>query len=267
MKFRFILSVLFLTIFASVTFAQTTRPPVVLMGNNMLKDFLQTHLVYPEKSLINNIEGTVEIKFNADINGVVTYREIISSVDPEINKEALRLFNLIIWQPALKYGIPVSGQDIFSINFKIKKYNKAVKRRGYQEIITDYSTDTSNIIFNKKVLDSVPKSILPEGCNNLYDYVYKQMKYPQQAAELEIEGKVEIYFIIETNGLASNFVVSQSVGGGCTGEALRIVKDIKWKPGFKNGLAVRSKKTMFIEFRLSNIKSGKHVPNQSNSGL
>lgn len=267
MKLGFILTVFISIIFLSKSFTQTTRPPTPLMGNNMLKEFFLYHLIYPEKSLENNIEGLVEIAFSVDINGIVTTKKIVSSVTEEVDKEALRLFNMIIWQPALKYGIKVSGADVFSINFKIKKYNKAVRRRGYKKILTNFSIDTSYKIYNLKVLDSIPKPLLSNGYNYLYSYVYNQIKYPQQAAELEIEGKVEICFIIETNGLSSNFIVKQSVGGGCTGEALRIVKSIKWRPGFKNKLAVRTKKVMFIEFRLSNIKSGKHVPNQSNSGL
>ena len=237
------------------------------MGTKMLKDFFMYHLIYPESSFNNNDEGIVEIAFSTNTNGDVLSSEIISSVSPDIDREALRLFNLIIWQPALKYGIKVKGEDVLNINFNKKKYKKVVKRRAYADIITSYIKDTSYAIYNEKVLDSIAKPILPDGCSILYDYVYKQMKYPQQAVELEIQGKVEICFIIETNGLPSNFVVNKSVGGGCTREALRIVKNLKWQPGFKNKLAVRSRKTMFIEFRLTSVKSGTHVPNQSNSGL
>lgn len=266
-KLRFILTFFISIIFLSKSFTQTTRPPTPLMGNNMLKEFFLYHLNYPEESLENSIEGKVEIAFSVDINGNVTSKEIVLSVTKELDREALRLFKMIIWQPALKYGIQVSGTDIFDVNFKIKKYNKAVKRREYTKIATNYSVDSSYKIYNLRVLDSIPKPLLSNGYNNLYNYVYDQIKYPQRATELEIEGKVEICFIIEANGLGSNFIVKQSVGGGCTSEALRIIKDIKWRPGFKDKLAVRTKKIMFIEFRLSNINSGKHIPNQSNSGL
>jgi len=266
-KFRLILLVFVLSLILAKSYAQTTRPPIPLMGTKMLKDFFLYHLIYPESSLNNNEEGIVEIAFSTDINGNVLYSEIISSVSPEIDKEALRLFNLIIWQPALKYGIKVEGEDVLNVNFNKRKYKKVIKRRDYADIIRNYTVDTSYAIYNEKVLDSIAKPILPDGCSILYDYVYKQMKYPPQAVKLEIQGKVEICFIIETNGLPSNFVINQSIGGGCTGEALRIVRDLKWQAGFKDKLAVRSRKIMFIEFRLSSVKSGKHIPNQSNSGL
>ncbi len=265
--YRLTITIFIIVLVLSKALAQTTRPPTPFMDNKMIREFLQTHLVYPEKSFQNKVQGSVEIAFTSDENGKVTTQKIISSVNTEIDTEALRLFGLIIWQPALKYGRPMSGDGIFSINFNIKKYSKTIKRRGYNKIELNYLIETSNRIYARKEVDSIAKPILPEGCQNLYTYVYKQMKYPQQAAELEVEGKVELTFIIETNGFPSNFIVNQTVGGGCTGEALRIVKNIRWQPAFEDGLAVRSKMTMFIEFRISEIRSGKHVPNQTNSGF
>jgi TonB family protein len=237
------------------------------MDNKMMKEFLQTHLVYPKTDLMTKKQGKVEISFTTNEEGKVISYEIISSVSTEIDKEAIRLFKLILWQPALNSGIAVEGSDIFCINFNPKKYNKAVKRRSYSEISFNYSTDTSNNIYAENKTDSIAKPKLPDNCNNLTTYIYKQMKYPPQAAELEIEGKVQLSFIVETNGLPSNITIGQTVGGGCTGEAVRIIQGIKWQPAFKNGLAVRSRKTMFIEFRLSDIGNGKQIPNQTNSGL
>lgn len=247
--------------------SQINEESMPMMGNKMLKEFILTHQVYPEKALLNKTEGVVEIKFATDLDGKVTKKEIISSVSPEIDSEALRLFDLIIWQPAVKYGLKTDGVNTTSIEFKVKKYKKAVKRRGYSEIHFDSPIDSSLNIYNLKQLDSVPQAILPNGNNSLYNFVYSQLKYPEQAVKLEIEGKVEICFIIETNGLPSNFTVKKSVGGGCTAEALRLIKDIKWKPGIKNDQLVRSKRVIFIEFQLSNIQNGKNVTNQSNSGL
>jgi len=233
----------------------------------MLKEFFQMHLVYPKADLIAKKQGKVEIAFSASDKGKVISYKIISSVSTEIDKEAIRLFKLILWKPALNSGIAVAGSDIFSVNFNPKKYNKTVKRRAYSEIILNYLTDTSYNIYAEKKVDSTAKPKLPNNCNNLTTYIYKQMKYPSQAVELGIEGRVQISFIVETNGLPSNFIVKQTVGGGCTEEAVRIIQEIKWYPAFKNSMAVRSKKLMFIEFRLSAIGSDNYVPKQTNSGI
>jgi protein TonB len=254
-------------LFVLSSFSQINQDPMPKMGNKMLKEFLLVHQIYPEKAIKNDNEGIVEIKFTTDAKGKVLEKEIISPVSPELDKEALRLFNLIIWEPSLKYGIKSPGNNTLDINFKIKKYKKFVKQRGFKQITVDYPIDSSLIIYNQKKLDSVAKPNLPNGKNSLYNYVYSLMEYPAPAVKLEIEGKVEICFIIETNGLPSNFIVKKSLGGGCTAEALRLIKDIKWKPGYKNGMAVRSQRTIFIEFKLSNIQSGKNVTNQNNSGF
>ena len=265
-KHQLTITVLIITFIFSKSLAQTSRSPIPQMDNKMLKEFIQMHLVYPEKDLNTKTQGILEITFATDDKGKLTSQEIISSISEEIDAEGIRLFKLIIWQPALKYGIPIAGTDVFKINFSIKKYKKAVKRRRYNTIELNYPIDTSNLIYNENNIDIQSKPKLPEGCTNLYTYVYKQMNYPQQAAELEIEGKVELCFIIETNGLPSNLIVNKTVGGGCTNEAIRIINELKWQAGFKNDIAVRSKKTMFIDFKLSN-KSGKHIPNQTNSGF
>lgn len=267
MKPKLILTFFIVVIISSKILAQTTMLPTPLMGNKMLKEFLKMHLVYPDSDLNNKKQGTVKIAFTTNVNGDVVSRLFISSVSNNIDAEALRLFRLIIWQTAFEYGIPVTGTNVFTVNFNIKKYAKTIKRRSYGIIETDYPTDTSYLIYKESQLDTLSKPKLPKGCNNLHAHVYKQMKYPQQAAELEIDGKVEISFIIEVNGLPSNFNVIKAVGGGCTNEAMRIINELRWQPGFKNGFAVRSKKTMFIEFKLSSILSGTHIPSQTNSGF
>ena len=66
----------------------------------MLKEFINLHLIYPEKSIINNEEGDVEILFSTDVNGTVTEKKIVKSVSKEVDEEAIRLFDLILWNPA-----------------------------------------------------------------------------------------------------------------------------------------------------------------------
>ena len=75
------------------------------------------------------------------------------------------------------------------------------------------------------------------------------MKYPDQAKEFEISGTVKLSFIIETNGKASNIVIENSVGGGCDNEAVRLMQNLLWIPGVKDGKLVRVKTTQDITFQ------------------
>ena len=248
-------------------FAQSSRNPIPKMNKKMYKHFLETNCVYPENSLKAGEEGTVEINFYTDKSGNVISKRIIKSVNNELDKEALRLFNLIEWEPVLDYGIPIEGNASFELTFKVKKYNKILKRRTNFPKKLDLAYDTSYHIYGIKQIDTIAEPILPSGINNLYKYIYSEMHYPKQAVELGIEGKVIINFVIETSGLPSNIIVEQTVGGGCTEEALRIVSDIKWVAAIKNGKVVRSRKQLFIEFRLALDGNGNYIPNQTNSGF
>lgn len=267
MKTRLTFLFLFIYFLTGICFAQVSSYPVPKMNRKIYKQFIELHLTYPEASKKAGIEGLVKIGFTTDTEGKVKTKTVIQHVSDDIDKEALRIFNLIEWNPAFDYGIPKAGSGIFELLFKIKKYDKLVKRRGYTTLESQYKCDTSYNIYKAKQLDTIAIPVLNNEEINLYKYIYQQMQYPKQAVELGIEGKVIINFIIETNGLPSNIVVEQNVGGGCTEEALRLVSELRWLPAVKNNLAVRSRKTLFIEFRLQTDGNGNYIPNQTNSGF
>lgn len=267
MKTKFILSIFIIIYLTESCFTQTSSGPTPNMNRKMYKQFIDLHLTYPAASIKAATEGEVEISFTTDTKGNVKSKEIIKHVSKELDREAMRIFNLIEWNPALDYGIPKEGKGVFELSFKIRKYNKLVKRRAYDNIPSIYPMDTSFKIYSSKQLDTIAIPMLKGEEINLFKYIYQQMQYPKQAVELGIEGKVIINFIIETNGLPSNITVEQNVGGGCTEEALRIVSELKWIPAVKYNYAVRSRKQLFIEFRLGVDDKGNYIPNQTNSGF
>ena len=64
-------------------------------------------------------------------------------------------------------------------------------------------------------------------------------------------GKVNVTFIVNTDGSISDVRIIRDIGGGCGDEAIRVVKNMpKWKPGVQNGKPVRVKYTMPIIFDL-----------------
>ena len=63
--------------------------------------------------------------------------------------------------------------------------------------------------------------------------IRNNIEYPQEAIELNLYGTVLVEFFIDKYGVAIDHRVTQSVGGGCDEEALRVVKLIpdEWIPG------------------------------------
>lgn len=102
-----------------------------------------------------------------------------------------------------------------------------------------------------QIVDQMPE--FPGGIEALMDFVGKNVKYPEQAKEKEISGRVFIGFVIEKDGSVSNVKVLRGIGGGCDEEAVRVIKAMpKWTPGKLKGQPVRVSYQIPINFKLDN---------------
>ncbi len=91
----------------------------------------------------------------------------------------------------------------------------------------------------------------PGGYPALVAFLNKYMKYPMEAREAGIEGRVLIKFVVDADGSIALATVVRGLGGGCDKEALRVVNAMpKWKPGKQNGHAVKVYFTLPIHFTL-----------------
>ncbi len=91
----------------------------------------------------------------------------------------------------------------------------------------------------------------PGGEAKMYEYLGKNIKYPQIARESGIQGRVFVNYVVEPDGSVSNVKVLRGIGGGCDEEAMRVVKAMpKWKPGKQRGKAVRVSYTLPVVFKL-----------------
>jgi len=266
-KFVFV-SVFFLHALLLDATAQSYQPPEPKMSKNVLKNFLMLHMNYPTESLKNKEEGNVKIDFNLDKNGSVTNAVIKAGVSEKIDSAALSLFSLILWEPALEYGLPVNSKSEFKIKYNVSKYNSFCRKRGYGQIINPFEpVDLSGEIHTILQLDKAPEPILSDNYKSITEFIAESMVYPEAASKLSLSGIVKLRFVIETNGLPSNIMILDPVGGGCTEEAIRIVEELKWIPGIKSGEAVRTCYEISIKFDPANELKNKHIPNQSNSGI
>ena len=72
----------------------------------------------------------------------------------------------------------------------------------------------------------------PGGENAMYAYLNDRIRYPQQARDYEVEGKVYVQFVVDQEGKVIEPKVVKGLGYGCDEEALRIVRLMpKWMPG------------------------------------
>lgn len=82
--------------------------------------------------------------------------------------------------------------------------------------------------------------------------IYKKITYPEKARLAGIEGTVIVRFIVNKKGEVTNAEVIRGIGGGCDEEALRVVKQITFKPARQRERLVKVKMSIPIKFQLNN---------------
>ncbi|MCR5130790.1 MAG: M56 family metallopeptidase [Prevotella sp.] len=99
------------------------------------------------------------------------------------------------------------------------------------------------------VVEKMPE--FPGGMSELMNYLMKNVKYPKEAIDKGIEGRVIIQFVVAKDGSVINPRVVKSVSPELDAEALRVVKSMpNWKPGMQNDKPVNVKYTIPVSFRL-----------------
>ncbi len=83
------------------------------------------------------------------------------------------------------------------------------------------------------------------------NWVTAQLKYPKEAFEKGIQGRVIVSFIVEKDGTLSTIEADKSPDASLSAEAIRVVRTSpKWTPGTQRGQVVRVKFTLPIDFSL-----------------
>ncbi|MBP1646141.1 MAG: TonB family protein [Bacteroidetes bacterium] len=92
----------------------------------------------------------------------------------------------------------------------------------------------------------------PGGIDALGQFLASNIKYPQEAKEKKITGKIFLTFVIEKDGSINDIKILRDIGYGCGEEAKRVVKLMpKWKPANQKGKNLRQQFLLPVNFNLS----------------
>jgi protein TonB len=106
---------------AAEPFVVVEEMPMFPGGETELLKFIQEHTQYPEVAKENNIQGKVIVRFCVTSKGGVDKVEILKSVDPELDKEAIRVVKTLpAFKPGKQGGKPVPVWFMVPINFTLK---------------------------------------------------------------------------------------------------------------------------------------------------
>ncbi|WP_321515634.1 TonB family protein [Marinifilum fragile] len=95
-------------------------------GHLEIQKFLARNTVYPKEAQEKGEQGSVFVSFLIDKEGKVSDTKIVRGVAPSLDKEAIRVVNLMPqWEPGKKDGKPVNVLYTVPINFKLGNSNDA----------------------------------------------------------------------------------------------------------------------------------------------
>lgn len=249
----------------SFAFAQISKEAKYVGTKQDQKDFIENEMLYPGQAMDERAQGSVKLSFIVDKQGIARDVMVMNSVHPLLDREAERLVRMMVWEPAEHYGLKVASRHELRIDFKIRKYEKYCKNRGYDKPIPDDRiSDTTFAIYDFKKVYPKPTPFFKSEHQKLTNFIRNNLQYPEVAVQQSIKGNVKIGFIVETSGKASHFRVIESLGGGCNEEAKRIIKLLRWKPGQIHDTAVRTRMSIDITFKLSESSDIEYFHNNQN---
>ena len=213
-------------------FTVVEKMPSFLGGDAELLKYIATNIKYPKESQDNGEQGRVICSFIVGRDGSVNNPEVLRGVTPLLNEEAVRVINTMPrWNPGMQRGKAVAVKYTVPITFRLKSPVEEAK----EETLT--------------VVDVMPQ--YPGGDRELLKFIAQSIKYPTDAQEAGVQGRVICSFVVDKKGNIVEPKVIRGIDPSLDAEALRVIGMMpRWTPGRQDGKAVRVLYTVPITFRL-----------------
>ena len=167
--------------------------------------------------------------------------------DADIVKEDMQVVTIVYWPDASSETL----DEVKTILRKKGMFNVryvAPPAPANKDVIleSDLGPDEDNVY---TLVDREPE--FPGGTMGLLEFMRTTIKYPAEARKDTIQGRVLVSFIVNKDGSIVKPEVVKSAHPLLDEEALRMVNEMPaWKPGEQNGVPVRVKYTIPVNFRL-----------------
>jgi len=123
-----------------------------------------------------------------------------------------------------------------------------------EETGLDIADIEGNVIVVEEKIESAVEEMpqFPGGEDELLKYIGANLRYPNQAQEMGVEGRVTLRFVVNKVGEVGSVEVIRPLDPACDKEAMRVIKGMpKWIPGRQGGRAVSVYYTIPILFKLN----------------
>jgi len=197
------------------TFSKVDRMPT--FGENepsvSFMKYMQENIVHPAYSDALDQEGMVGLEFTIDSDGFVRDPEVTKSSNPDMNLEAVRvLIESPPWEPGKQRGIAVNVRLNCTVFFK--------------------DPDKIDRLY---IVEEMPRFMGMEAVN-FRNFIATNLRYPEEAAEAGVSGRVIVQFTVMPDGSVAEIAVVRSIHPLLDAEAIRVVSiSPKWTPGKQRG--------------------------------
>lgn len=243
--------------------------PVYPEGNAAMMKFLSDNIKYPVEAQEKNIQGRVITNFVVEKDGSLSDIQVVRSVDPLLDAEAIRVLKLMPnWKPGKQSGENVRVRFTLPVIFRLQgkettsvsmipppppapddKKTSAPPPPPPPPAYTKSSEELKNTNEVFSVVEKQPE--FPEGNAAMMKFLSDNIKYPSEAQEKGVQGRVITNFVVERDGSLSDVKVVRGVDPLLDAESIRVIQSMpKWKPGTQKGQAVRVRFTLPVVYRL-----------------
>lgn len=213
-----------------------------------LMKYLSANIRYPEAAHKAGTQGRVTVQFVVGKDGSIGNVGILRGVDPNLDAEAIRVISSMPkWKPGTQKGEPVNVKYTVPVMFRLTP--EPVEKIDEMIVVGYRNPDAPVTGEVYEVADKMPE--FPGGMTGLMQHLSKNIRYPAEAHTNNIQGRVVVSVIINTDGKATNAQIVQGVAPSLDAEALRVATTMPdWTPGTKDGKPVNVKYTFPVVFRL-----------------
>lgn len=227
--------------------------PIFVGGTPEMHRFISNTLSYPPEAAERDEQGLVVYTFVVEKDGSLSNFNMIHSADPLLNDEALRILkNMPPWRPATHKGEIVRSETYVPMYFRLNKNVEYTTRPSSSATAKAYAKTDNSIIENNTIYTIVDKMpVYTYGERELGNFIAHNIRYPREALQQGVEGRILCSFIVGTDGSISNIEVVEGLNPALNDEAIRVLGLMpKWVPGENNGEKVNVKCLLPIDFTI-----------------
>lgn len=233
-------------------------------GVKALMEYLQKNQKYPIEAQKRGIQGRVIIMFVVGKDGSILNPRIVRGIDPEIDKEALRIIqSMPKWIPGeaedgskayVRYTIPISFKlvkpetDAHSVNRITDEEEKEAMRLAYEREEKYRNKIDKNVVPYK--YPQYPQ--YPGGQKAMLKYINEKVSDLHAKYKWDDQDVVFVSIIVDKDGSITHSEVVHSKTSRFDDLAIEVVQSMpKWIPAeAKDGTKIASTFTIPIMFKL-----------------